>query len=125
METRILELALEALDAQRETVAAEISAIRGELKGESGVARFQKAGSVTRPPSARRKPRSTAQRKAHSARMKAYWASKRETPAANANKSTPTPSKRRAKTAAEKKAMSLKMKAAWARRRSEATKKSK
>ena len=120
---RILELALERLQQQRIALEAEIQTVRAELHGRTGTANAIKAGSITPPPSGRRKPRTAAQRKAHSARMKAYWASRRETLAANAKKAIPTTPKRRARTAAEKKALSMKMKAAWARRKAESAKK--
>ena len=74
MDKRILELALETLVARRTAIEAEIADIRAELEGRApSVGPSSKVASVTR----RRRPRTTAERKAQSERMKAYWANRR------------------------------------------------
>jgi hypothetical protein len=78
-----------------------------------------KANSVTEITStAKRKPRSAAQRKAHGLRMKAYWA-KRKTEAKHTTAPEPT-RKKRTFTNAQRKQLGQKMKALWAKRRAEA-----
>jgi hypothetical protein len=116
---RILELAVETLEKQKAGIDAEIETIRAELRGRgSGTARKVKpAAASTR----RRRLRTRAERKAHSKRMKKYWAAKRAkmVKVSAAKKSSPASKKRRAKIAAEKKALSLKMKQVWAKRKAE------
>lgn len=74
MDKRILELALETLVSRRNAIEAEIAEIRAELEGRPpSVGPSSKAASVTR----RRRPRTAAERKAQSQRMKAYWAKRR------------------------------------------------
>ncbi len=91
METKILQLALEALENKKAVIEKEIAEIQTELK---------------------RSPAPQA-KQSRSERMKAYWAVKRAGPVKIAE---PT-GKRRQKTAAEKAALSRKLKAAWARRK--------
>ena len=100
---RILELALEALEKQRTQIEGEIEAIRAEMRGGSRATSTRKAESTASLPGKRR-AKTTAERKAQSKRMKAYWAAKRALKAASAKKLTPASPKRRSKSAAEKKA---------------------
>jgi hypothetical protein len=67
MNPRIIELAIEALEARKAGVDEEIQAIRGRRTGTKPAAA----------PVKRRRKRTAAQRKAQSLRMKAYWAKKR------------------------------------------------
>jgi len=67
MENRIIELALQALEAKKAAVEKEID----ELKAELAKARPKPAKGRGMP------PRSLAARKAQSERMKAYWAKRR------------------------------------------------
>jgi hypothetical protein len=119
---RILELALEALNARRTAVEAEIQELTAALKG--GISRV--TTSVSRA-AKKRRPKSRAERKAQSIRMKQIW-EKRRTKGAEIirhEKTIPEAPKRRPKTAAEKRALSQKMKLVWARKRAEAAKKGK
>jgi hypothetical protein len=87
MDKRILELALEALVSRRNAIEAEIAEIRAELEGRApSVGPSSKAASVTR----RRRPRTAAERKAQSQRMKAYWANRRAEAAKKAAAATTT-----------------------------------
>jgi hypothetical protein len=103
MDKRILELALEALIARRAAIAAEIEAFQEELTGAPGT-RTARASKLITPPAGKRKPKSAAERKAQSERMKAYWAAKRSQigKISAAEKPAPANLKRRPKTAAEK-----------------------
>lgn len=123
MNKRILELALEALEAQRIKLDAEIEQV-GELMG--GIPRK----TIKRPvmPTLvviKRRSKTAAERKSQSERMKAYWAARRGQAAkiSTTAKQSPAGTKRRPKTAAEKKALSLKLKEAWAWRKAAVTKK--
>ena len=119
---RIVELALEALNARRTAVEAEIQGITAALK--DGIARVTTSVSRT---AKKRRPKSRAERKAQSIRMKQIW-EKRRTKRAETiarEKTIPTVPERRPKTAAEKRALSQKMKLVWARKRAEAVKKGK
>jgi hypothetical protein len=109
---RILELALEALLTRRVAIAAEIESLQEELAAAPGTRTVK----LTSPPPGKRRPKSAAERKAQSVRMKAHWAAKRAQ-AGKAKKAFPASPKRRSKTAAEKKALSKAMKLAWARRK--------
>jgi uncharacterized protein (UPF0335 family) len=111
---RIFELAVETLEKQKAGIDAEIETIRAELKA-SGSRTARKAGSAV-VSIGRRRSRKPAERKSQSQRMKRYWAAK----ASAAKKSFPASVKRRAKSAAEKRALSLKMKQVWEKRRVEA-----
>ncbi len=111
MDKRILELAVEALEGQKTRLEAEIEEIRIQLRGGS------ERSLTTAPAAGRRRRRTAAERKAQSARMRAYWAAKkgrgaRSKPAAGRAKYGP-------KTAAARKAQSERMKAYWAKRRKE------
>jgi hypothetical protein len=68
---RLQELALEGLQAQKERIELEIRAL---TRAVGAFASTITSGQV---PEKRRKNRSAAQRKAQSARMKAYWAERR------------------------------------------------
>ena len=95
---RILELAVETLEKQKAEINAEIETVRAELK-ESRSGTAKKAGFAI-VPIRRRYSRTPAERRAHSESMKAYWAAKR----ARAAKTAPVSGKSRLKSAAEKKA---------------------
>jgi hypothetical protein len=119
---RILELAVEALKRQIAERDAEIEAIRTELQwvGSRTASEAESAAPTIR----RRRPRTPAQRKALSRRMREVWAAKRLraaklSPAAKTSRVT---LKRKPKTAAQKKALSLKMKQVWAKKKAEAKK---
>ena len=120
---RIRELALEALLTRRAAIAAEIESLQGELAGAPGTRTVK----LTTPPPRKRKPRSVAERKAHSERMKAYWAAKKSRSGKTPFNVKPIPAnpKRRSKTAAEKKVLSKAMKLAWAKRKAAEAKKGK
>jgi hypothetical protein len=75
MSDRIIELALEALEARKTALDAEITALRAGLKPGRG--RAQSSDSRAERPVRRRAPRSAAARKAQSERMKEYWARRR------------------------------------------------
>ena len=82
---RILELALETLERQKDVVIAEIETVKAQLKGSGSVSVMKSK------PSAAIKSKkgitSSAARKAHSERMKKYWAAKKKISTA-AKKST-------------------------------------
>jgi hypothetical protein len=120
---RILELALETLQKQRAVVEAEIEAVRSELRGLTGIPRANRAGTAA-PLSGRRRPKSPAEKKAQSERMKAYWAAKRagSVKAPSGRKARSQSRRRRVISAAARKAQSLKMKQIWAQRKAEAAK---
>ncbi len=107
---RILELAFEELTRRKKEIENEIEMLRAESKP----AGLRKTGSAE---TGARRPRTPAERKAQSERMRKYWAAKK----ARAARTLPSAGmRRRAKSEAEKKAMSLKMKQVWRRRRAEA-----
>ena len=93
MDNRILELALETLVARRAAIEAEIAEIRAELEGRvPSVGRSSKVASVRR-----RRPRTAAERKAQSERMKAYWAKRRAQAGKNAVAGGAAPKRPRAR----------------------------
>ena len=120
METRILELALETLEKRRAAIDSEIANVQAALKGM----RVATMAGLIPPPSGRRRPKSAAEKKALSLKMKRIWAEKRAQ-AGKTKKATFTGPKRRSKTIAQKKALSVSMKKAWAKRKAEAAQKSK
>ena len=74
MDKRLIELALEALEARKAAIDAEISNIRTQIGGRSiAKASFLEMGQMRK----KRGPQSRAARKAQSERMKAYWAKRR------------------------------------------------
>ncbi len=117
MDTRILELALEALQVQKAKLEAEIEQVRRELR--QGPRANQTGAAPKR--AIRRRRRSAAERKAQSERMRAYWANKKQ----GAGKTVASASTARARkkagnmSAAARKAVSERMKAYWAKRRKE------
>jgi hypothetical protein len=117
MDTRIVELAIEALEARRKSVEAEIQNLSQLLKSGFPLPALKQPGMVSVAP--RKRIRSAAEKAAQSQRMKAYWASKRKTAAAPAQTAKPKQDKK----AAAKKALSEKMKQIWAKRKAEAAKK--
>ena len=106
MEKRILELALEALQAQKLAIEAEIEQLVSGMKFET---------SAPAPLAGIRRGRSEAQRKAHSERMKKIWAARK------ARVAKPRAAKQAVRNAshssAANKARSEKMRAYWAGRR--------
>ncbi|MBI4457221.1 MAG: hypothetical protein HY644_15180 [Acidobacteria bacterium] len=65
---RLLELALKGLESERARINQEIAEIARELAGDGSI----------RPKTTKRRRMSPAQKKAHSLRMKAYWAAKKK-----------------------------------------------
>ncbi len=116
MDARIIELAIEALRKRRSGVEAEIEMIEGELRGRTAKTAASVAG--------KRRPKTTAQRKAQAKRMRAYWAARkaRATKTRTARKTAPAKPKMGPQSAAARKAQSERMKAYWAKRKAEAAK---
>jgi len=116
MDARIIELAIEALRNRRSSVEAEIAVLEGELRGRTALPAHPAAG--------RRRSRTASQRKAHSDRMKAYWAARkrRSAKAKTAGKPAAVKSKLGPQSAAARKAQSERMKAYWAKRKAAAAK---
>jgi hypothetical protein len=107
MEKRILELALEALQAQKQAIEAEIEQLNGGIKVQAPQPGSAAPG---------RRTRSAAQRKAHSERMKAIWAARKtKSPKTKAAKAAGKSSN----ASAANKARADKMRAYWASRRKE------
>ena len=75
MDKRLIELAIEALEQRKDSIDAEIAAIRAEMTGRGKAASIPSTKAAVAPK--KRGPRSKAARKAQSERMKAYWARKR------------------------------------------------
>jgi len=70
MDTRILELALEGLQARKTALESEIQSLKAELEDRTIPKTVARAAG-------KRRPRSAAQRKAHSKRMKVIWAARK------------------------------------------------
>ena len=70
---RLLELAIEGLERQRAALAAEIEALRSEMKG-SPARSAKKAKTATRP---KRRAKTAAEKRALSRKMKAIWRKKK------------------------------------------------
>jgi hypothetical protein len=106
MDKRILELALETLEKRKADIDADIAALQAQLGVKAPTAII---AAIAPSPKGRR-AKTAAERKAHSDRMKAFWAARRSKSA-------------KPKTAAKKagkdanKSRSEKMKAYWAARR--------
>ncbi len=80
MTDRLIELALESLQARKAAIEAEMEQLKAQMKAPRG----RRAAPASKPS---RGPRSAAARKAQSERMKLYWAKKRaEATAKGANK---------------------------------------
>ena len=121
---RVLELAVEELERQKEVILAEIEAIRSELKGTPS--RTPKTSKAVGARTKRKRTKTAAARKAQSQKMKRYWAAKRAGKAKSSKAAKPaTKAKARTKTMAEKRALSLKMKEVWKKRKMQAAKKKK
>ena len=82
MADRLLELALEALEARKAAIEAEIQTLRSALPRLGN--RGDSTGSKPAISRARRRGRSAAARKAQSQKMKEYWARRRAESAAPA-----------------------------------------
>ena len=118
---RLFELALEELNRQSAGIDEEIAALRAELRSTGSAVRQKGLA----PSAGTRRKRTPAQRRAHSERMKQYWARKRAQaakPAAGSKRPAAAGAKVRTWTDAEKKALSLKLKAAWRKRKAAAAK---
>ncbi len=107
MDKRVLELALQALEAKRVEVDLEIEAIQKLMKGGIRV----KAATAAL---GRRRRRTAAERRAQSLKMKKIWAAKR---AARASGKAAAKPKSGPRSAAARKAQSERMKAYWAKRK--------
>jgi hypothetical protein len=83
MADRLVELALEALEARRAVIEAEIQKLRSALPKPRRRGRGAEEG-YQRISKARRRGRSAAARKAQSQKMKEYWARRRAELAAQA-----------------------------------------
>jgi len=122
---RILQLALETLQAQRTSIEAQIQELSAESHGLA-TGRTGGAGKAVRP--AKRRTRTAAERRAHSRAMKMYWRRKKAQ-AATAQKSKKPVQKKEPKrgpqSAAARKALSRKMKLVWAKRKAATAKTSK
>jgi hypothetical protein len=119
MDTKIVELAIEALEARKKNVEAEIQTLSQLLKSGSPLPAIKKPEVIVIAP--KRRIRSAAEKAAQSKRMKAYWASKRKATAAPAAAAAKPKNNKKA---AARKALSEKMKQIWAKRKAEAAKKS-
>ena len=86
-----MELAVEALEKQKAGIDAEIEALRADLEG-TGSRTARKAKSVAAT-TGRRRPRTQAERKAQSRRMKAYWAARKAEAAGKIAKTKPRANK--------------------------------
>ena len=90
-DSRLVELALEALEARRSALDAEIARLRGEINasGSATPARGGRraAGRAAKSPAPRRR-RSAAARKAQSAKMKEYWARRKQLAASGETRSS-------------------------------------
>ncbi len=109
MDTRIIELAIEALEEKRKAIAAEIAELTAQITGGA-----PKAAGIVRKG---RRTRTAAERRAHSERMKAIWA-ERKAKAGKSKAAKPARSKGGHSSAANK-ARSEKMRAYWAKRRAQ------
>jgi hypothetical protein len=82
---RILELAPEALQNRKTQVEAEVEALRAEM-GDIGRSTSTRKLEPSARPKGMRRAKTSAERKAQSKRMKAYWAAKKAAVAAEARK---------------------------------------
>jgi hypothetical protein len=120
---RILELALETLEARRTEIERAIAEIREFQDGKKRV--FVRNPEISTLVVVKRRSRTAAERKALSRRMKEIWAARKlqaAKPSVSA-KTAPGIAKHKPKSAAEKRALSLKMKQVWAKKKAEAAKK--
>ncbi len=119
MDNRLLELAMEALQARRAEIQLEIEALQLMMKGKD-------VSGKQAPAAAKGFRRTAAQRKAHSERMKQIWRLRRAAAGqTKARASAPAKAKTGPQTAAARKAQSERMKAYWSKRKAEAAKKKK
>jgi hypothetical protein len=112
MNTRVLELAIEALEGQRAEIELEIQALQSMIKDRTTPQTVTAVG--------KRAGRTPAQRKAQSERMRQYWQRKRASKASDKARAKP---KSGPQSAAARKAISDRMKAYWAKRKAESAKK--
>jgi hypothetical protein len=111
MDTRILELALEGLQARKTALEAEIQSLKAELSGGT-------IPKIAGWAAGKRRPRSAAQRKAHSKRMKVIWAVRKAKAAKpRITKKLASATQKPGKSATANIARSAKMKAYWAKKR--------
>ena len=119
---RLLELAVDELKRQKTGIVAEIEIIRSELEGTIKTAKNAKSA-LTK--IGRNRPKTWAERKAQSQKMRKYWAEKKagKTKSKAADQNPTAKIKVRTKTDEEKKALSKKMKEVWKKRKAAARKK--
>jgi hypothetical protein len=79
MDQRVIELALEALEARKAQIDREIAQLRGGTGARNSQSQRMTEYWAQRLPAApkRQRPRTAAQKKAQSERMKAYWAKRK------------------------------------------------
>lgn len=79
MPDRVMELALEALEARRANVETEIARVRKQMgrRGATAGGRGRRTTAAAGGGRPRRRRRSAASRRAQSLKMKAYWAKRR------------------------------------------------
>ncbi len=119
---RILDLALETLNRRKKELETQIEEIRAELVGRETSLPPTNRSAMVRP--GHRRPRTRAERKAQSDRMKAFWASKklRMAKASNPVKPSATGRKRISRKAAGSRVPSLKPIQASTRKKGKAAK---
>jgi hypothetical protein len=99
MSDRIIELALETLEARKAALQAEIDQLRAQLKSVDGAEKIaaKPAPVAKKGPRGRRGPRSAAARKAQSARMKEFWARRKAEAAGKSSAKAPAGAKKSGK----------------------------
>ncbi len=123
MEKQIIELALEALQARKIAVEAQIAQLTRELKGGTRALTTKELGNISIP--AVRRKRTAAERRKQSLKMKAYWAARKKQPGNKkaAAKAVQQKVKRGPQSATARKQASERMKQYWKNRRAAAQKK--
>ncbi len=112
MDTRLLELALEALIHKKAGIELEIAALKSDLEDRT-------LAKPTTPPAGRRRKRTAAERRAQSKKMKAIWAAKR---AARKTGKARAKAKSGPQNAAARAAVSKRMREYWKKRKAAAAK---
>jgi hypothetical protein len=122
MEQRqILELALEALEKQKADLNAALAEIREMQDGNKRI--ISSRPEIPTLVVVKRRSKTLAERRAHSQKMRKYWAAKKAQaakPASAVKKPAPVGAKVGTKTDAKRKALSLAMKKAWKKRKAAA-----
>jgi hypothetical protein len=114
---RILELAIETLQAQKNAIEDEIAQLRGEIPQLASEIAPQALTTSKRP----RGSRTVAQRKAHSKRMKAIWAARKAKAPKPTGAKKSASAKGKPELSAANKSRAEKMKAYWAQKRKAGT----